>query len=481
MTSDSTKILEEIRTADDRLHAQFVGKLQVNYDLDRTLVSFQANKTKNGHRWYKFKEGFSSELVQYVMRKFALNSGPILDPFAGSGAALFTSSELGVDSVGIELLPSAAEVIEVRQILRMVEARQMAEQIRRFRESLAWQTPGESKKFYHIRITEGAFPLETEAELGRYMYEIERVSDNNLRRILFFAALCILEDVSYTRKDGQYLRWDYRSGRRKGKKPFHKGAIKPFTSAICAKLDQITADICGDQLRFVELLGEQRLGDVQLLKGSCLDILPTLENESFDGIITSPPYCNRYDYTRTYALELAMMGISEAEIRTLRQAMLSCTVENREKADLGEKIDRLYRSLSAFESQELLGLILKYLDLCRNEGLLNNNGIPRMVRNYFKELSVVIFECARLLKPGAPFVMVNDNVRYQGINIPVDLILSQIAERAGFDIQAIWVLPIGKGNSSQQMRTHGREELRKCVYVWSRQKDTNHAAKSETC
>ena len=139
------------------------------------------------------------------------------------------------------------------------------------------------------------------------------------------------------------------------------------------------------------------------------------------------------------------------------------------------------RSLDAFESQELLGFILKYLDMCRNEGLLNNSGIPRMVRNYFKELTVVIFECARLLKPGAPFVMVNDNVRYQGINIPVDLILSEIAQQAGFETQVIWVLPIGKGNSSHQMRTHGREELRKCVYVWSHQKDTSHSAKSETC
>ena len=104
-----------------------------------------------------------------------------------------------------------------------------------------------------------------------------------------------------------------------------------------------------------------------------------------------------------------------------------------------------------------------------------------MVRNYFKELAVVIFQCAKLLKPGSCFVMVNDNVRYQGINIPVDLILSGIAQRAGFDTQVIWVLPIGKGNSSQQMRMHGRAELRKCVYVWIRQKDANHAAKSETC
>ena len=290
MISDHTKIIEEIKAADDRLHAQFVDKLQVNYDLDRTLVSFQANKTKNGHRWYKYKEGFSSDLVRYIMHRFALNSGCILDPFAGSGAALFTASELGVDSVGIELLPSSAEIIEVRQILRTVDARQMAEKIRRFRENLVWQIPGNSRAFPHIRITTGAFPLQTEDELGRYLYEVERMSDDSLKHVLFFAALCILEDVSYTRKDGQYLRWDHRSGRRIGRKPFHKGTIKSFTHAVCAKLDQIAGDICGDQLRFADLFAEQRAGEVQLLRGSCLDILPTLDNESFDGIITSPPY-----------------------------------------------------------------------------------------------------------------------------------------------------------------------------------------------
>jgi hypothetical protein len=72
-----------------------------------------------------------------------------------------------------------------------------------------------------------------------------------------------------------------------------------------------------------------------------------------------------------------------------------------------------------------------------------------MVRNYFFELALVIFECARLLKPGAPFVMVNDNVRYSGATIPVDLILSDFAEQAGFDVEVIWVLPTRKGNSSQ--------------------------------
>ena len=62
--------------------------------------------------------------------------------------------------------------------------------------------------------------------------------------------------------------------------------------------------------------------------------------------------------------------------------------------------------------------------------------------------------------------MVNDNVRYAGIGVPVDLILSDFAESAGLSTDIIWVLPTQKGNSSQQMGRHGRDALRKGVYVW---------------
>jgi len=89
-----------------------------------------------------------------------------------------------------------------------------------------------------------------------------------------------------------------------------------------------------------------------------------------------------------------------------------------------------------------------------------------MVRGYFYEMACVIAECERVLKSGAPLIMVNDNVRYAGASVSVDVILSDIAGHLGFAVENILVLPNGKGNSSQQMGAHGREALRKCVYVW---------------
>jgi len=111
---------------------------------------------------------------------------------------------------------------------------------------------------------------------------------------------------------------------------------------------------------------------------------------------------------------------------------------------------------------------LRYLDDKRARRELNNPGIARMVRGYFYEMACVIYECRRVLRRGGVMFMVNDNVRYAGASVSVDVILSAVAERLGMQVDAILVLPQGKGNSSQQMGMHGREALRKCVYVWRR-------------
>ncbi|MDP2725750.1 MAG: hypothetical protein Q8O44_05675, partial [Syntrophales bacterium] len=158
-------------------------------------------------------------------------------------------------------------------------------------------------------------------------------------------------------------------------------------------------------------------------------------------------------------------GVGEQEISGLRQEMLSCTVENRAK-DLLQINPNWKEAIAAADKQELLQAILSYLEDEKAQGRLNNNGIARMVRGYFYEMACVIAECARVVKPDAYMFMVNDNVRYAGASISVDMILSNIAEKLGFHVENILVLPNGKGNSSQQMGKHGRDPLRKCVYVW---------------
>jgi hypothetical protein len=145
--------------------------------------------------------------------------------------------------------------------------------------------------------------------------------------------------------------------------------------------------------------------------------------------------------------------------------MLTCTVENREKALT--KMNPDWERIVAFtRSVSPLREIVEYLQDLAATNALNNTNIPRMVRGYFSEIACVIYECARVLAPGGYMVMVNENVRYAGANIHVDTILSDIAQQVGLSTEKILISPQNKGNSSQQMGAHGREPLRKSVYVW---------------
>ena len=458
--------LKRIEHLNDAAELRWKNKLSVEDSLTRSLVSFQANKGRAVYRWFKYKEAFSAGLVEYFLNEHRISKGTVLDPFAGSGTALFAASAFGMRAEGIELLPLGQTVINTKQLIDLDLKPADVERLVIWRDERPWQHSKTAKPINELRITRGAYPAETVAAMGRFLAASEN-ENPRVKAVLFFALLCILESISYTRKDGQYLRWDYRSGRRQGKKIFDKGEILSFDKAISDKLHQIDADLLAGDLPIDLFETVRERADITMHGGSCLEILPKFKAESYDCIITSPPYCNRYDYTRTYALELALLGVDEEGIVKLRQEMLSCTVENRAK-DLLALNPNWKPAIAAADNQELLQVILAYLESQKELDLLNNDGIPRMVRGYFYEMACVIAECSRVLKPGALLLMVNDNVRYAGASVSVDIILSEIAEKLGFEVKQIQVLPNGKGNSSQQMGAHGRNQLRKCVYVWKK-------------
>jgi DNA modification methylase len=461
---ETLEALGHIERLNFEAETRWVGKLRVDKSLTRALVSFQANKGRAVYRWFKYKEAFSAELIEHLLGKYRIANGVLLDPFAGSGTALFVAGGLGMKAEGIELLPIGRTLIATKQLIDWDLKDVDVKRLEFWRDEHPWRKSKTTKPINELRITRGAYPADTFDAMGRFLATSEQEGER-VKAVLLFALLCILENISYTRKDGQYLRWDYRSGRRQGKKIFDKGKILAFDRAITDKLHQIVGDLRSGELPedlFAKTLSK---ADVKLHGGSCLEILPKLKTESYNCLITSPPYCNRYDYTRTYALELALLGVSEDGLVKMRQEMLSCTVENRAK-DLLKLNPRWKPAIAAADNQILLQSILAYLDLQKELDLLNNDGIPRMVRGYFYEMACVIFESARVLKNGAPLIMVNDNVRYAGASISVDIILSEIAEQLGFEVEQILVLPNGKGNSSQQMGAHGRNALRKCVYLW---------------
>ena len=298
--------------------------------------------------------------------------------------------------------------------------------------------------------------------MARARYFLDTMGDSDMRLVLDFCVMSVLEEISYTRKDGQFLRWDRRSGRDVADK-LRKGRIPTLAEALTSRVGQIVQDMPHMRRSY----GGPR---PRIITDSCLAALHAMADDSFDCVVTSPPYANRYDYTRTYALELAWLGHTQAGFGALRQKMLSATVENRSKSNA---LDEIYGDSKLLSDSRRMaaanGILADTLGFLRgNCALLNNPNVIRLVENYFVEMAVVIRQLGRLVRFGGHVFMVNDNVRYGGREVPVDIILSEFAESSGFRCESIRTLSRGKGNSSQQMGRFGRQEIRKCVYHWTK-------------
>ncbi|MHB1688983.1 MAG: DNA methyltransferase, partial [Ignavibacteriaceae bacterium] len=163
-----------------KLYCKFKDIIETDYKLNRTIVSFQANKKEPYYRWFKYKEGFSKKLIEYFIDKYHPATGHILDPFAGSGATLFAAREKGWQTTGIELLPIGAFNIRARLTAEKITYDEFKSEVNNF-----WKLFIETKKFdrriNHIAITQGAFPEDNLEKLNCFLSACEKVNNKNAK------------------------------------------------------------------------------------------------------------------------------------------------------------------------------------------------------------------------------------------------------------------------------------------------------------
>ena len=172
-------------SACDRLFERYADRVVINRALDRTLVSFQANKSSPVYRWFKYKEGFSHRLVEYLATTLKPKAGSMLDPFAGAGAALFALRDLGWKTTGIEMMPVGHYAMEMRLASEGVDPDVFARQVRAMKGMKFGRDCPSDFAFPHITITRDAFSEKTEKELGGYLKFVETdVADVAVRKLL---------------------------------------------------------------------------------------------------------------------------------------------------------------------------------------------------------------------------------------------------------------------------------------------------------
>ena len=159
-----------------------------------------------------------------------------------------------------------------------------------------------------------------------------------------------------------------------------------------------------------------------------------LRGDVADGVVTSPPYLNNFDYADATRLELYFWGVARtwAEmVSRVRAGMLTATTQQARKTDAVEAMTRLWsaapRTATVVES---LAASLREERTCRPRG----KEYDRVIGPYFEGLSRVLANMHEHLRPGARVALVVGDSAPYGVHVDTPRLLAGLAEELGFSL-----------------------------------------------
>jgi DNA modification methylase len=386
------------------------------------LSNFATNQNLPRHRWFQFKEGFSADLVKLAVadigRRRTLS---LLDPFAGSGTTPVQAGFMRLPVTAIEVNPFLHFAINAKCTYtdaNELSMRKTVDDVLRAGVP-AERSPLEGKSTFAANETLGLRGL-FNVQVLRAFEGLQRTIRRRkaLRPALELALLAALVDCSNAKRDGKCLRYKRT-----------EDAVAPSAAALRRRFQERALEIVTDLAR-----GEFDSSNIGVMCGDSRTVLEQVETSSHDLLVTSPPYLNSFDYSDVYRPELFAGGFvdSNVALRAIRLRTLCSHVQ-------------VKRPYSDAISSPLLEPVLTRLN---GEELWNKN-IPGMVRTYFEDLAKVLEQSYRVIRrTGKAWIVVGTSA-YAGVEIPVDLILADVACRQGWRLNGIYVL--------RQLRAAGQQ------------------------
>lgn len=407
------------------------------------------------HDWYRFVLSFPPHLVDDYLALFGIVPGNcVLDPFCGTGTTLVECKKLGIPSVGIEANPMAFFASEAKvdwsidpealathadEIARTALERLGAEGIPDTPDQPP--TNGKRRKLLtlppetmRLLLKDSISPLPLHKTLVLLEAMRERSDerlDSHERLALAKALVSSIGNLHFGPEVGI-------------------GKPKPDAAVVSPWLSNVRE--IADDIRELRGTGEAK-SEVHFADSRQLSNL--LEPRSIDAVITSPPYPNEKDYTRTTRLESVLLGFvsDRPALRELKQGLVRSNTRNVYKHDSDDELvaDNPEIQRIAVEIEK------RRIELGKTSGF--ERMYARVTKLYFGGMARHLSDLRSLLSPGAKLAyVVGDQASYLRVMIRTGQLLAGIAESLGYEVAGIDLF-------RTRLATATREQLREEVVL----------------
>lgn len=405
------------------------------------------------HDWYRFVLSFPPHLVRDYLQRFGLGPGTrVLDPFCGTGTTLVEAKKLGVPSCGLEAVAVSRLAASTKVNWApdpdglMGHAELVAEK------ALASLAADRISDQPMVSAPGGVRLRSLPAQSAKLLLK-DSISALPLHKVLVLKEAIEGEhDTSFADHERLALArilptevGNLRFGPEVG-----VGSIKRDAAVVSAWLARMRS-IC-DDLRQLQPLdatqADAKNGDARMIGQS-------VEPNSVDAVITSPPYPNEKDYSRTVRLESVLLGYltSRADLQAMKRGLVRSNTRGVYRDDEDDawvsdnaEVERIAKAIEA-----------RRIELGKESGF--ERMYHRVTRLYFGGMARHLVSLSHVLKPGARLAyVVGDQASYLRIMIRTGHLLAEIAERAGYEVESIDLF-------RTRQATATRDQLREEVLV----------------
>ena len=238
------------------------------------LLTFNPNKHLPIYNWFYFKEGFSRDLVLMLLDIMHVRENEkVLDPCCGVGTTLLACREMGLKSLGFDVLPIAVFASTVKlsdyNVNVLKEYRKKITGAKFVKPDVS-DAPNFVKRFFSNYALEDIYFLREEIN--------KHVKNEMEKRFFMLALVNAAIRCSYIRKDGAVLK-------------IRKRKVPSLRYVYNRMLNKMIHDLYSNLGKIDAFVG---YGDCRMLP---------LDDECIDVIITSPPYLNKTEYTKIFGIE----------------------------------------------------------------------------------------------------------------------------------------------------------------------------------